>query len=211
MFDYRYNTHDLSSGTFLENFLMEFPTELEIETILQDLDGSKYPASPLKTSKRIVNEDHMLLDDLIAQLEEDSIVRSNNTNVLPMVNLAMTALPKSKCIMVYLSGTSTADGLYLGGKPKSCDHLRCIGCDFQVMIFPKSKWNLDVDYLFFRNSVPESCKLRSKLEYSQEYKAYCCQCQWTSIRRLEPPNAFHNAFNNASFNQSKWTCGGHSL
>jgi hypothetical protein len=46
-----------------------------------------------------------------------------------------------------------------------------------------------VDYMYFRNSVPNVEKLNTKLESPSgpgdglsEYCAYCCQCSWTDVK-----------------------------
>ena len=57
-----------------------------------------------------------------------------------------------------------------------------------------------MDYMFFRNTVPDHSKLSSKLTkgYSSS-AAYCCQCTWRSVDEREMIR---------SSTDMKWTCGG---
>ena len=125
---------------------------------------------------------------------------------LKHVNQSILEIAESyRCSNVYLGGSYDATGIFIGGNPKSCDRLRCIGCDFRVLIFSKFKWTSDVDYLFFRNCMPETINLKTKLESCKDSNAYCCQCQWTCTSKIVEPNDLDCA----TFTHHKWTCGGH--
>jgi hypothetical protein len=190
---------------------MDLPTEFEIDSILKDLDVPKKPS--LISSKPVLrtlvpkNDEQKLLDDLIAHLDDESFLPSKTYEPLNSCINASSDLKVStpKCATIYLGGSSDSCGLFIGGKAKFCDRLRCIGCDFKVLIFPKFKWAADVDYLFFRNSMPEAIKLNTKLEFKDDSNAYCCQCQWTSTNKILEPNLLDCT----SFNHLKWTCRGH--
>lgn len=44
----------------------------------------------------------------------------------------------------------------------ACDNLRCMSCNFQVLIFQDCSWKTDpniVNYMFFRNNMPNKQKL----------------------------------------------------
>ena len=42
-------------------------------------------------------------------------------------------------------------------------------------------WDIDVDYLFFRNNFATPEKLKQKLVESYGTYAYSCQCSWQNI------------------------------
>ena len=48
------------------------------------------------------------------------------------------------------------------------------------MQFPERGWDVGVDYMFFRNNVPNAQKLSSQLRVQSQSIAYCCQCSWLS-------------------------------
>ena len=82
-----------------------------------------------------------------------------------------------------------------------CDKLRCIDCDFQVLMIPDSEWHYSVDYLFFRNNMPELMKLKTKCKQKKGSLAYCCQCSWISCSKITLLSLQ---------SKLKWVCGGHS-
>ncbi|XP_065294229.1 cilia- and flagella-associated protein 418-like isoform X3 [Dermacentor albipictus] len=67
---------------------------------------------------------------------------------------------------------------------QACSHIHCCKCDFQVAVFEDYAWDETADYLFFRNSVPDASKLRSRLFRKLGWRAYCCQCHWRSVAAL---------------------------
>ena len=46
---------------------------------------------------------------------------------------------------------------------RTCDRLRCTSCDFRVEHFDDYEWHGSVDYLFFRNNMPDFKKISTKL------------------------------------------------
>ncbi len=48
-------------------------------------------------------------------------------------------------------------------RPRVCASLRCLSCDFAVMQFEGGAWDETVDYMFFRNNVPNTRLLRAKI------------------------------------------------
>ena len=191
---------------------MDLPTAFEIDSILKDLDGPRKMSfnSSKPESRTFVSaqrDDQELIDDLMAHLDDESFIPPKRYEHLNLSMHVSSDLKVSipKCAQLYLGGSLDSCGLFIGGKPKSCDRLRCIGCDFKVLIFPKFKWASDVDYLFFRNSMPEAIKLKTKLKSSSDSNAYCCQCQWTCTNKIVSPNDLDCV----TFNHQKWACGGH--
>ena len=88
----------------------------------------------------------------------------------------------------------------------ACDNLRCLQCNFRVHQFQNKTWATDgVDYMFFRNNVPNESKLEAKLLRCEDGTyAYCCQCSWTHAlneRSIVP---------NGVAADPQWVCGGHN-
>ncbi|XP_049525562.1 cilia- and flagella-associated protein 418-like isoform X2 [Dermacentor silvarum] len=78
----------------------------------------------------------------------------------------------------------TESKLFGGRNIQACSHIHCCKCDFQVSVFEDFAWDETADYLFFRNSVPDASKLRSRLFRKLGWRAYCCQCHWRSVAAL---------------------------
>ncbi|CAN9513895.1 unnamed protein product [Ophioblennius macclurei] len=105
-----------------------------------------------------------------------------------------------KCCPVFVGGSSIANGVGTATSQRSCDQLRCISCDFRVLMFDDSEWDSSCDYLFLRNNVPDRQKLRSKLKRRRGLRAYACQCSWFSTQ--EPADLREQP-------QLRWVCGKH--
>uniref|UniRef100_A0A3B5L5Q5 Cilia- and flagella-associated protein 418 n=1 Tax=Xiphophorus couchianus TaxID=32473 RepID=A0A3B5L5Q5_9TELE len=106
----------------------------------------------------------------------------------------------SRCCPVFISGSSVTNGVGTATSKRSCDQLRCVSCDFRVLMFDDSEWDASCDYLFLRNNVPDRQKLRAKLKKRKGLRAYACQCNWlssseTTDLRDQP--------------QLRWVCGKH--
>lgn len=78
-------------------------------------------------------------------------------------------------------------GLHIGGSKvrNACRELQCLKCDFEVVCFVGHRWHESVNYIFFRNYVPNESKLRAKLERDRFMCAYACQCTWQSVRQAK--------------------------
>lgn len=109
---------------------------------------------------------------------------------------------RKRCVKVFLGGSKFPKGLCCGSEERACDRLRCTSCDFSVVILNDYEWQVDCDYLFFRNNIPDFEKLKSKLTRKRGCCAYACQCSWRSITRLTELWS--------SDPQLKWVCGKHS-
>lgn len=125
----------------------------------------------------------------------------------------------TKCSPVYISIASHFVQYGLSPSPckssgsmvrKSCDHLRCTACDFEVMKFDHKIWNTEnsdsissgddciVDYMFFRNFFPNRERLDTRTHIFQNAASYCCQCSWISLFPndvLFPPSNVAGLFN----------------
>lgn len=112
----------------------------------------------------------------------------------------------TRCVRVVISGSSSLRGAKSSAFSKCvCDSLRCIQCNFEVLWFNRARWLSGVDYMFFRNSVPNEDKLRAKLSFDAinfEYCAYCCQCSWTDIK--------DELVVGLGSSQLQWVCSGHN-
>eukprot|EP01135_Chromosphaera_perkinsii_P007834 Nk52_evm26s1020 gene=Nk52_evmTU26s1020 len=117
-------------------------------------------------------------------------------------SIAQEIQKAAKCYPVYLGGSLDEGGITQGGHPKSCRNIRCTACDFDVVRFKDACWQKSVDYLFFRNNMPEVDKLKVKLKGAEGMMAYACQCKWRSFAKLT---------NITEDNDLKWVCGKHSL
>uniref|UniRef100_A0A3Q0QY73 Cilia- and flagella-associated protein 418 n=1 Tax=Amphilophus citrinellus TaxID=61819 RepID=A0A3Q0QY73_AMPCI len=111
-----------------------------------------------------------------------------------------TACSASRCCPVFIGGSSVTNGVGTATSKRSCDQLRCISCDFRVLMFDDCEWDSTCDYLFLRNNMPEHQKLRTKLKKRRGLRAYACQCSWISTLEMtdlrEQP-------------QLRWVCGKH--
>lgn len=64
---------------------------------------------------------------------------------------------------------------------RACSSLRCTACDFDVLRFPGRAWDRGVDYMYFRNHMPNTTLLGAKLLPTAGAAAYCCQCAWLTM------------------------------
>ncbi|KAM6910406.1 cilia- and flagella-associated protein 418 [Xenentodon cancila] len=105
-----------------------------------------------------------------------------------------------KCCPAFVGGSSVTNGVGTATSKRSCDQLRCISCDFRVLMFDDCEWDPSCDYLFFRNNMPNCQKLRTKLKRRRGYRGYACQCSWFSAS--EPADLRDQP-------QLRWVCGKH--
>ncbi|KAI9173124.1 hypothetical protein H9P43_007255 [Blastocladiella emersonii ATCC 22665] len=85
-----------------------------------------------------------------------------------------------------LSLSSSSAGLTVkcaGAQRAQCPRLRCTGCDFAVESFAGSAWTEAdaLDYLWFRNRMPDRAALSGGLAARPGVTAACCQCAWTTV------------------------------
>lgn len=108
-----------------------------------------------------------------------------------------------KCSRVVLGGSSFARGIKCSAFSKSvCDSLRCIKCNFEAIQFSGKSWSSTVDYMFFRNNMPNKEKLSTQLVHRPGSVAYCCQCSWISVEDEIVLSA-------GLSDKPQWVCAGH--
>jgi len=155
--------------------------------------NSEIPKYNYESKKSISNENNISTNELNDILQELSMIDSptipknnkfnskpnkayipdkndSNSNVKPSYNNNLssslttnnntTSYRKAKCTTVCIGGP---EGITIGNKQKSCNKLRCTSCDFNCMYFKNYEWSNNVDYLFFRNHVPNTDKLSKEL------------------------------------------------
>lgn len=93
--------------------------------------------------------------------------------------------------------TRKCPSLFFG--PGQCSNIRCVKCDFKCLMFENKEWK-DVDYLFFRNFMPNVVDLEKRLKDSKNSISTCCQCSWITVTRRTSIND----------TELKWVCSGHS-
>ena len=114
---------------------------------------------------------------------------------------------KNRCARVVLAGGSTLRGIKSSMFSKvACDNLRCLQCNFQVKTFIDASWEADVDYMFFRNNMPNDDKLSTKLRAYIGAAAYCCQCSWDT---LGINGVDEKTLNPSGGGALQWVCCGH--
>uniref|UniRef100_A0A671LMB7 Cilia- and flagella-associated protein 418 n=1 Tax=Sinocyclocheilus anshuiensis TaxID=1608454 RepID=A0A671LMB7_9TELE len=106
------------------------------------------------------------------------------------------------CCPVFLGGSSVPHGIGTSLSQRACNRLRCISCDFSVIMFEDQEWDSSGDYLFFRNNMPDHHKLKAKLRRKKDGRAYACQCSWHSAVSLSDLREQQ---------QLKWVCGKHKV
>eukprot|EP00602_Paraphysomonas_sp_CaronLab_P002097 CAMPEP_0185026510 /NCGR_PEP_ID=MMETSP1103-20130426/10821_1 /TAXON_ID=36769 /ORGANISM="Paraphysomonas bandaiensis, Strain Caron Lab Isolate" /LENGTH=358 /DNA_ID=CAMNT_0027560119 /DNA_START=187 /DNA_END=1263 /DNA_ORIENTATION=+ len=146
-----------------------------------------------------------LMQDLDASLSSPTKpTEAQSAPFTPPIRASSSATgTKTRCSRVVVAGTSITRGAKTSAFSKvACDNLRCLQCNFEVMQFPERGWDVGVDYMFFRNNVPNAQKLSSQLRVQSQSIAYCCQCSWLSAECevvLSPGTP----------NQPQWVCAGH--
>ncbi|XP_008292089.1 cilia- and flagella-associated protein 418 [Stegastes partitus] len=170
----------------------------------REKDGQrKHSATKPKQSISSVAED---IDALLEELREEDYGDSpqSKTKLCPKGTQVEKKLSSQsagrKCCPVYVGGSSVTNGVGTATSKRSCDQLRCISCDFRVLMFDDCEWDSSCDYLFLRNNMPDHEKLRSKLKKRRSLRAYACQCSWFSTS--EPTDLRDQP-------QLRWVCGKH--
>lgn len=107
-----------------------------------------------------------------------------------------------------LGGASASRGLRQSAFSSSvCDALLCSQCNFKVLCFPQNQaWQDSVDYLFVRNNMPRAEKLSVRLQKEVGSAAYCCQCNWASVKDIEG----ERLLTIGASGDPQWLCAGHT-
>ncbi|XP_047453740.1 cilia- and flagella-associated protein 418 [Mugil cephalus] len=146
------------------------------------------------------------IDALLEELLEEDGSSSPHSKTEPFPREAQVEKRLSshsggrKCCPVFIGGSSVTNGVGTATSKRSCDQLRCISCDFRVLMFDDCEWDSSCDYLFLRNNMPDRQKLRARLKKRRGVRAYSCQCSWFST--LEPTDLRDQP-------QLRWVCGKH--
>ncbi|XP_066482534.1 cilia- and flagella-associated protein 418 isoform X2 [Tiliqua scincoides] len=130
--------------------------------------------------KDIIDENSFAKNPVKPFLKSPNPAFENNT----ANNIASIQARGKRCCPVYLGGSTAPYGVGTNISQRTCDQLRCTGCDFHVSHFNDYQWDRSCDYLFFRNNMPEFGKLRTKMLKKKGTRAYACQCSWRSIDEL---------------------------
>lgn len=169
----------------------------------KDKDGETKHGAAKPKSVNSVTED---IDALLEELQEETCSGSSQPKTEqfpkgPHVEKRLSAQSGGrKCCPVFIGGSSVTNGVGTATSKRSCDQLRCISCDFRVLMFDDCEWDPTCDYLFLRNNMPEHQKLRTKLKKRRGLRAYACQCSWIST--LEMTDLRDQP-------QLRWVCGKH--
>ncbi|XP_039256102.2 cilia- and flagella-associated protein 418-like [Styela clava] len=158
---------------------------------------------PKRNAVQVGDDMDKQIDDILGQDEDifsDSIMKQNNKKSMPELLNNASENKNTKCFPPCLGGTSMKKGISVTGHKRACNNLRCTSCDFKVLCFDNHQWNSSVDYLFFRNKMPDRVKLQLKLKKMPGCNAYCCQCSWKSIKE---PTVISQC------KDLKWVCGKH--
>ncbi|XP_061573944.1 cilia- and flagella-associated protein 418 [Cololabis saira] len=163
----------------------------------------KFSANKVQQPTSSVSEDiDAFLEELLETDYSDSL-QSKTEEFLkgsPLEKKFSFQTGQRKCCPVFVGGSSVTNGVGTATSKRSCDQLRCISCDFRVLMFDDSEWDPSCDYLFLRNNMPNCQKLRTKLRRRRAYRAYACQCSWFSAS--EPTDLRDQP-------QLRWVCGKH--
>jgi len=143
------------------------------------------------------------LNDMIDDIMEDDglDLKLKKTTSKNSSKAHSTANP-TKCLQIFLAGSSSKLGLSSDGQLRVCENMHCTDCDNSVVSFDDQKWNTSgCDYLFFRNNYPDYSRLKSQFLPRKGYRSYCCQCRWLSVNTCKELKAVNPSL--------KWICKKH--
>eukprot|EP00833_Pecoramyces_ruminatium_P013561 jgi/Orpsp1_1/1187593/evm.model.d7180000058909.1 len=135
----------------------------ELNDILQELSVID---SPPITDKKNLRQNNIYSSNNKASFNIINTKATYNTNSNlnsisnKIENERPTSQRKAKCTTVCIGGQ---EGITIGNNQKSCSKLRCTSCDFNCIYFKDYEWSNNVNYLFFRNYVPNIEKLSKEL------------------------------------------------
>uniref|UniRef100_A0AAQ5ZE21 Cilia- and flagella-associated protein 418 n=1 Tax=Amphiprion ocellaris TaxID=80972 RepID=A0AAQ5ZE21_AMPOC len=157
----------------------------------RDKDGQRKHSVPKpKQPISSVSED---IDALLEELREED--PRPKTELCPKGSQVEKKLPPQsagrKCCPVYVGGSSVTNGVGTATSKRSCDQLRCISCDFKVLMFDDCEWDPSCDYLFLsrKNRTMGLLKRRRKTRKTTAGVAErwalweVCSCCHQSVRK----------------------------
>jgi hypothetical protein len=95
-------------------------------------------------------------------MEEDSIIDSILTD-LSSVASSRNPSTQSKSINAVNKPAVARTASFIKCLPEQlhhCNALRCTKCDFLIQVFPNQEWKTSIDYMFFRNYMPNRIQLQ---------------------------------------------------
>eukprot|EP00095_Tigriopus_kingsejongensis_P008802 maker-scaffold1329_size47409-snap-gene-0.12 protein:Tk08802 transcript:maker-scaffold1329_size47409-snap-gene-0.12-mRNA-1 annotation:"protein c8orf37 homolog" len=130
-------------------------------------------------------------DQLLAELDRElnpsaSPHEARSQGTAPARKHSTEGLLPRQCQPVLLGGALIPMGWGSNLNPRSCDQLLCLSCDSKVVFYDNFQWNKEVDYLFLRNNFPDFHRLQAGLSSRPGCRAYACQCQHRSRRKVSP-------------------------
>ncbi|XP_033856591.2 cilia- and flagella-associated protein 418 isoform X2 [Acipenser ruthenus] len=179
---------DEVESKFCKNISVTTPHSIRKEDGLSNTSPTKRKTEVKKetfSSSRVTSETYsdVDIDDLIEELFDGD----DSLRVQPVKTTAT-------------SHSASSSSCHVASR-KTCNQLRCTACDFRVATFDDYEWDQSSDYLFFRNNMPDSNKLKAKLVRRRGTRAYACQCSWRSIQNLVDLK---------TDKELKWVCGKHA-
>ncbi|KAF3692432.1 Protein C8orf37 -like protein [Channa argus] len=170
----------------------------------KDNDGQRNHSTtkPEQPINSITEDIDALLEELLEDDHEITLPpKTEDFTKAPQVQRKLSSQSGGrKCCPVFVGGSSVTNGVGTATSKRSCDQLRCISCDFRVLMFDDCEWDSSCDYLFLRNNMPDCQRLRAKLKKMRGLRAYACQCSWFS--GSEPTDLSDQP-------QLRWVCGKH--
>uniref|UniRef100_H2MKU7 Cilia- and flagella-associated protein 418 n=1 Tax=Oryzias latipes TaxID=8090 RepID=H2MKU7_ORYLA len=190
-------------------FILEYISPNKKKTFILLLTERDFPffycsiAKPNQPESDISEDIDALLEELLEDKDTyspQSKSQQNRPKETQVENKLSFQIGRRKCCPVFVGGSSVTNGVGTATSKRSCDQLRCVSCDFRVVMFDDCEWDQSCDYLFLRNNMPDCQKLRKKLKKKRGQRAYACQCSWFSAS--EPADLRDQP-------QLRWVCGKH--
>ncbi|XP_058503269.1 cilia- and flagella-associated protein 418 isoform X3 [Solea solea] len=113
--------------------------------------------------KNSISEDiDALLEDLLDDQQHRDTAQPKREQI-PGEKKPLSQSGWRRCCPVFIGGSSLTNGVGTATTKRSCDQLRCVSCDFGVLMFDDCEWEASCDYLFFRlTSVTQSDHTRQQ-------------------------------------------------
>ncbi len=185
-------------------------TEKDIDDLLDEIEADFPHSAAEEATSTSLSRD---VDDILRLDAED---KSRNIVANPRLSASSTfksssEKTKRKCEPLLLGGSAVSTGLSTALKPRSCDKLMCLRCDFDVVSFDGVRWRRDTNYLFLRNNAPDAKRLRPNLQTASGYRAFACQCGLVSVLKVvRAANGLENEVDGENRGQTlQWICTKH--